>query len=254
MVFSPALWQYSNNNSAGDGFFNYFLIYKSCDISMNIENTLQIISESIERVRVTSPIAANNITILAASKNQPIELIEQAIKAGIVCFGENRVQEVQEKWVAIKQLHPNIHLHLIGQLQTNKVKQALSLFDVIQTLDREALAEAIAGIRDCGFGIREKKFYIQVNTGKEPQKAGVLPENADEFIVFCRKLELPIVGLMCVPPVSQPPAPHFALLREIALRNNLSELSMGMSDDFEVAVRMGSTCVRIGTALFGKRE
>lgn len=221
---------------------------------MNIANKLQVLNETIEKVRVTSPIAAASVTLLAASKTQSVEVIEEAIEAGIICFGENRVQEAQEKWGEIKKKHPYVQLHLIGALQTNKVKQALSLFDVIQTLDRVSLAEEIARIRDLGLEIEEKKFYIQVNTGKEPQKNGVFPENADEFIAFCRKLELNIVGLMCVPPVNQPSAPHFALLREIALRNNLSELSMGMSDDFEVAVRMGSSCVRLGTAFFGKRE
>jgi pyridoxal phosphate enzyme (YggS family) len=220
---------------------------------MNIANIRQTLTTTIEQARMSSPIAASSINLLAASKTQSVPVIEEAIAAGITCFGENRVQEAQEKWVHIKKSHPNVQLHLIGQLQTNKVKKALSLFDVIQTLDRVALAEELARLRDSGFGIQEKKFYIQVNTGKEPQKTGILPENADEFIAFCRNLELPIVGLMCVPPTSQPSAPHFALLRQIALRNNLSELSMGMSSDFENAVRMGSTCVRIGTVLFGKR-
>lgn len=224
---------------------------------MNIANKLEILIESIEKVRAASPIAAASVTLLAASKTQSVEVIEEAIAAGITCFGENRVQEAQEKWQEIKKRHPHVQLHLIGALQTNKVKQALALFDVIQTLDRVALAEAIATELKKytqNSALKTQHFYIQVNTGKEPQKAGVFPENADEFIAFCRKLELPVVGLMCVPPVDQPSAPHFALLREIALRNNLSELSMGMSDDFESAVRMGSSCVRLGTVLFGKRE
>lgn len=221
---------------------------------MILADKLVIIRESIEKARVSSPIASRDTTLLAASKTQPASIIEEAIAAGIDCFGENRVQEAQEKWAGLKEKHKNIKLHLIGQLQTNKVKQALELFDVIQTLDREGLADSIARVRDSGFRIQEKQFYMQVNTGKEPQKAGVFPENADEFIAYCRKLNLPVVGFMCVPPVDQPSAPHFALLREIALRNNLSKLSMGMSDDFEVAVRMGSTCVRLGTALFGERK
>lgn len=222
--------------------------------NMNIANTLQILAETIEKARAASPIAAAGVTLLAASKTQPVTVIEQAIEVGITCFGENHVQEAQEKWQEIKKRHPHVRLHLIGRLQTNKVKLALSLFDVIHTLDRETLAEACAGILQSGNRKRKPEFYIQVNTGKEAQKAGVFPENADEFIVLCRKLELPVIGLMCVPPVSQPPAPHFALLREIAIRNNLPGLSMGMSDDYVVAVRMGSSCVRIGTALFGKRE
>lgn len=221
---------------------------------MILADKLVIIRESIEKARVSSPIASRDTTLLAASKTQPASIIEEAIAAGIDCFGENRVQEAQEKWAGLKEKHKNIKLHLIGQLQTNKVKQALELFDVIQTLDREGLADSIARVRDSGFRIQEKQFYMQVNTGKEPQKAGVFPENADEFVTYCRNLDLPVVGFMCVPPVDQPSAPHFALLREIALRNNLSKLSMGMSDDFEVAVRMGSTCVRLGTALFGERK
>lgn len=220
---------------------------------MNLADKLTIIRESIENARVSSPIAARDISLLAASKTQPVSVIEEAIKSGISCFGENRVQEAQEKWAGLKDKHKNVKLHLIGQLQTNKVKQALELFDVIQTLDRKALAEAIAKARDSGLRIQGKEFYIQVNTGKEVQKSGVFPENADEFIAHCRKLDLPVIGLMCVPPVAQPPAPHFALLRDIAVRNGLSQLSMGMSDDFEVAVRMGSSCVRLGTALFDDR-
>jgi len=146
-------------------------------------------------------------------------------------------------------------LHLIGPLQTNKVKQALALFDVIQTIDRPKLADAIAGIRDSGFWIHDKRFFIQVNIGKEPQKAGVMPEEADALIAYCKStLQLPVVGLMCVPPNHQPSAPHFAMLREMALRNGLKELSMGMSDDYETAVRMGSTCVRLGRVLFGERN
>lgn len=220
---------------------------------MDLASKLAIIRQSIENARISSPIAAPGVTLLAASKTQPASVIEEAIKAGINCFGENRVQEAQEKWPELKRLYNNVELHLIGTLQTNKVKQALELFDVIQTLDRKGLAEEIARLKAQGLGLKEQKFYIQVNTGKEPQKAGVFPENADEFIDYCRKLNLPVVGLMCVPPVDQPPAPHFALLREIAMRNGLPQLSMGMSDDFEVAVRMGSTCVRLGTALFGAR-
>lgn len=221
---------------------------------MKIAENKKILAESIESAKESSPIAAREIMLLAASKGQPASAIEEAIAAGIGYFGENRVQEAQDKWPELQKKHPQVKLHLIGPLQTNKVKQALALFDVIQTLDREALAEEVVRLRDSGFGIRGKHFYIQVNTGEEPQKAGVLPEKADGFINFCRKLELPVVGLMCVPPADQPPAPHFALLREIALRNGLEKLSMGMSNDFEAALRMGSTCVRIGTALFGHRD
>jgi pyridoxal phosphate enzyme (YggS family) len=190
-------------------------------------------------------------------------MIEEAIAAGITCFGENRVQEAQEKWggsEGLKKKYPHIKLHLIGALQTNKVRQALELFDVIQTLDRVALADAIARHKVLGLRLEGKTFYIQVNTGEEPQKAGILPENADGFISYCvHDLHLPVAGLMCVPPTNQPPAPHFALLREIAkrnnlLQNNLHDLSMGMSDDFETAIRMGATCVRVGSGIFGERK
>lgn len=237
-------------------------------MGMNLEEKLSLIRQSIENAQVSSPISAPGITLLAVSKTQPVAIIEEAIAAGISCFGENRVQEAQEKWVGLKDKY-KVKLHLIGPLQTNKVRQALELFDVIQTLDRESLALALSaelkkslesGVLSLGKNnktqnskLKTHSFYIQVNTGKEPQKAGILPENADGFISYCRNLELPVVGLMCVPPVEQPPAPHFALLREIAMHNNLSEISMGMSDDFEVAVRMGSSCVRLGTILFGKR-
>lgn len=216
---------------------------------MNIENNIATITHSIYKVKEASQVARADVVLLAASKSQSMEAIEEAIKAGVTCFGENRVQEAQSKWVLLKQKYPHIKLHLIGALQTNKVKQALALFDVVQTLDRVGLAEAIA-VAD----FHGKQFYIQVNTGEEPQKSGVLPQDADEFIDYCvNKLKLPVVGLMCVPPADQPPAPHFALLRSIAIRNNLSELSMGMSDDFETAIRMGSSLVRVGSALFGER-
>lgn len=240
------------------------------DAIMNIMERKQELTATIEKARLSSPIASQNITLLAASKTQPAPIIEQAVEAGITDFGENRVQEAREKWPELKKKYPHIKLHLIGPLQTNKVRQALSLFDVIQTIDRLELAEEISSELKKGLekgvpGAEKEKytqnstlkthsFYIQVNTGKEPQKAGVSPENADEFINLCKSLGLPIVGLMCLPPVDQPPAPHFALLRQIALRNQLNGLSMGMSSDFEEAVRMGSTCVRVGTALFGGRS
>ena len=215
--------------------------------------TLIQIQRMMEASRSGSALAANHSILLGASKGQSAETIEQFIDAGLTNFGENRVQEAMEKWPSLKKRHPHVTLHLIGPLQTNKVKEALELFDVIQTLDRPKLAEAIARIRDSGFGIQEKQFYVQVNTGEEPQKAGVSPKEANEFIGYCKNLGLNIVGLMCVPPAGDMPAPHFALLRKLAMDNGLRELSMGMSSDFETAIRMGSTCVRVGTALFGER-
>lgn len=216
---------------------------------MDIRANITAINDTIYKAREMSPLARADITLLAASKSQTIEVIEQTILAGITCFGENRVQEAESKWVELKQKYPHIKLHLIGALQTNKVKQALELFDVVQTLDRISLAEAIASMNFNG-----KQFYIQINTGEEPQKSGVLPQDADNFIYYCiNELKLPVVGLMCVPPADQPTAPHFALLRSIAVGSNLQNLSMGMSGDFETAIRMGSSLIRIGSALFGER-
>ncbi len=223
---------------------------------MNIATRLTPIQTAISKAKQGSALAATDITLMAACKSQSAAIIEEAITAGISVFGENRVQEAEEKWPAIRARHPEVALHLIGGLQSNKTGQALALFDIIQTLDRPKLADAIAREADWakgGEGVRTKHLFIQVNTGKEPQKSGVTPEEADDFIRYCQTLHLPVAGLMCVPPENQPPAPHFALLRAIAVRNGLRELSMGMSDDYDVAVRMGSSCVRIGRALFGER-
>ena len=175
-----------------------------------------------------------------------------ALDTGHRVFGENRVQEAAGKWPALRARYPDIVLHLIGPLQTNKVKDAVALFDVIETVDREKLARALAD----EFGRQGKRpdCYIQVNTGEEPQKAGVLPADIDGFIALCRdELGLPVRGLMCIPPVGEPPAPHFALLAEIAERHDLPVLSMGMSGDYEIAIAIGATHVRVGTAIFGER-
>jgi len=233
---------------------------------MTIRANIAQITATLEKARQNSPLAAPVITILGASKGQNASRIEEGVAAGLTVFGENRVQEAYEKWPELKKKHPNLQLHLIGPLQTNKIKDALSLFDVIQTVDRPKLAEALAQVMGGGRGVEgqnkttlrashaTRHLYIQINTGEEPQKAGILPQDADHFIEDCiSRLKLPIVGLMCVPPADQPPPPHFAMLREIAKRHGLKELSMGMSGDFDVAARMGSSCVRIGTALFGAR-
>jgi PLP dependent protein len=220
---------------------------------MQIVSRLAEISARIQKSRGNAPLAAPQTELMGASKGQPEAAIEEAIKAGLSLYGENRVQDARDKWPAIKNRHPHVELHLIGPLQSNKAKEALELFDAIQTVDRVKLVDEIAKIHDSDGIIKTKKFFIQVNTGKEPQKAGVIPEEADQLIEYCKKRGLPLVGLMCVPPAEQPAPPHFALLREIALRHGLNELSMGMSGDFETAIRMGSTCVRIGTALFGER-
>ena len=193
------------------------------------------------------------VALVAVSKTHGPPVIRAAIAAGQRVFGENRVQEAEAKYPALKAAHPDLALHLIGPLQTNKVGDAVALFDAIETVDRPKLAEALA--REMARSGRRIPCFIQVNTGEEKQKAGVLPAEADGFIVACReRYALPIVGLMCLPPLEEEPSPHFALLREIARRHGLAGLSMGMSGDFETAVRLGATHVRVGTAIFGERQ
>ena len=192
------------------------------------------------------------VTLVAVAKTHGPEAVAAALAQGQRVFGENRVQEAQGKYPALKAAHPDLQLHLIGPLQSNKAKDAVALFDVIETVDRPKLAEALAqAMEKLG---RRPLCYIQVNTGEEPQKAGVLPADADAFIAACReRYRLPIRGLMCIPPADQEPSPHFALLREMARRHDLPDLSMGMSGDFEIAIRLGATHVRVGTAIFGAR-
>jgi pyridoxal phosphate enzyme (YggS family) len=193
------------------------------------------------------------VTLVAVSKTQPADAVRAALTAGQRIFGENRMQEALGKFPALRHEFPDLALHLIGPLQTNKVKDAVLHCDVIETVDRPRLAEALA--REMARSGRRPLCFIEVNTGNEPQKAGISPEAADSFIRDCRdRLELPIEGLMCVPPEHEEPALHFALLREIARRNGLSQLSMGMSADFETAIRFGATHVRVGTAIFGARR
>ena len=193
-----------------------------------------------------------DITLVAVSKIHDAGAVSTAIAAGQRVFGENRVQEAQGKYPALKAAHSDLVLHLIGPLQTNKVKDAVALFDVIESVDRPKLAEALA--REMERTGRSIRCFVQVNTGEEPQKAGVLPAAADAFIKDCReRWRLPVEGLMCIPPLDQEPSPHFALLREMARRHGLPELSMGMSADYEVAIRLGATHVRVGTAIFGER-
>jgi PLP dependent protein len=193
------------------------------------------------------------VSLIAVSKTQPAEAVREALRAGQRLFGENRVQEGLAKFPGLRREFPDLVSHLIGPLQTNKVRDAVAHFDVIETVDRLRLAEAIA--REMERTGRRPSCFIEVNTGEEAQKAGVLPEAADDFIAECRdRLGLPIVGLMCIPPEREEPALHFALLREIARRNSLNGLSMGMSADFETAIRFGATHVRVGTAIFGARR
>ena len=192
------------------------------------------------------------VTLVAVSKTHPPERIEAVIAAGHRIFGENRVQEAASKYPALKAAWPDLRSHLIGPLQSNKARDAVRLFDVIETLDRPKLARALATAMDQEG--RRPVCYVQVNTGEEPQKSGVAPGEADALIALARdELGLPVEGLMCIPPLDEEPALHFALLREIARRNGLSILSMGMSADFETAIRFGATHVRVGTAIFGPR-
>jgi hypothetical protein len=192
------------------------------------------------------------VTLLAVSKTHAAEAAHILLKAGQQDFGENRVQEAQGKWPALKGAFPKIRLHLIGPLQTNKVRDAVALFDAIETVDRPRLAEALA--REMERAGRRLDCYIEINVGAEPQKAGVLPNAADAFIDDCRtRLALPVVGLMCIPPDGEDAAPYFHMLTGIAARHGLTRLSMGMSGDFEKAIAAGSTEVRVGTAIFGAR-
>jgi PLP dependent protein len=196
---------------------------------------------------------ADAVSLVAVSKTHPEAAVRAALAAGTRVFGENRVQEALAKFPQLRGDFPDLELHLIGPLQTNKVRDAVAHCDVIETVDRPRIAEALA--REMERSGRRLPCYIEVNTGEEPQKAGIVPGGADDFIRDCRdRLGLSIAGLMCIPPEHEEPALHFALLREIAKRNGLAVLSMGMSADFETAIRFGATHVRIGTAIFGARR
>ena len=206
----------------------------------------------IARAEADHGYASGSVTLVAVSKTMMASRIRPALEAGQRVFGENRVQEAKEKWPALREAFPGVELHLIGPLQTNKVREAIALFDVIETLDRPRLASALAEERDRGASL--PRLLLQVNTGAEPQKAGILPEEADAFLENCREVwNLPVEGLMCIPPADQPPSPHFALLEQIARRNGLSVLSMGMSADYDAAIQLGATHVRVGSAIFGSR-
>jgi pyridoxal phosphate enzyme (YggS family) len=193
-----------------------------------------------------------DVTLVAVSKTHGADRVRELLEVGQRVFGENRVQEAEEKFPALKAQYPDLELHLIGPLQTNKAREAVALFDVIESVDRERLAAVLA--KEMERQLRRPDCYIQVNTGEEPQKAGVLPSQLDAFVVACRDMhKLPVVGLMCIPPVNEEPALHFALLAKMAARNGLTKVSMGMSADYETAVRLGATHVRVGSALFGAR-
>jgi pyridoxal phosphate enzyme (YggS family) len=218
---------------------------------MSIPDNLAAILARIQAARKAALHPAAQTRLVAVSKTVEEPSIRAALAAGQRLFGENRVQEAQAKFPALKQAHPDLELHLIGPLQTNKVKEAVALFDCIETLDRTKLADALAAERDRSG--KCPKLLVQVNTGEEPQKAGVLPRETGALIAHARKLNLPVEGLMCIPPLNQDHAPHFALLFKLARDHDLRDLSMGMSEDFEMAIRFGATYVRVGTAIFGAR-
>ncbi len=196
--------------------------------------------------------APGSVKLIAVSKVQPLERVEAVLEAGHRLFGENKVQEAVGKWPDFRARYPGTEVHLIGPLQTNKARQAMELFEAIHSVDRPKLAATLARLaQEMG---RCPDLFVQVNTGEEPQKAGAMPGEADAFVAECRALDLPVVGLMCIPPVDEEPALHFALLAKIAARNGLTGLSMGMSDDFECAISQGATHVRVGSAIFGARD
>ena len=224
----------------------------SCAVAQNIGTIRNKISEATLAYQTQTGID-RPVTLVAVSKRQPDDRIDAALTAGQRVFGENRVQEAYGRWAHRREFYADLKLHLIGPLQTNKVSDAVTLFDVIEVVDRPKLAKAL-GVEMTRQN-RQLECYIQVNTGEEEQKSGIAPEEADDFIVYCRDEEkLKITGLMCIPPVYEEASMHFALLKTIAERNRIFTLSMGMSDDFETAIAFGANSVRIGSAIFGQRE
>jgi hypothetical protein len=220
--------------------------------SANSPPGLSAVEEDIARACKEARRDRSSITLVAVSKTFNADAIGPVIEAGQRTFGENRVQEAKAKWPALLSTYRGIGLHLIGPLQSNKAREAVALFDAIHSVDRPSLCEALA--REFKSQQRRPQLFVQLNTGEEPQKAGVAPAEADDFIAGCReKYGLPISGLMCIPPVHDAPAPHFALTAKIAARNGLKNLSMGMSADFAIAISLGATHVRIGSAIFGNR-
>ena len=214
--------------------------------------TLSVINSKIEKAEKASGRAIGSTQLIAVSKVQPNERVLNVLEKGHTIFGENKVQEALSKWLMFRENFSNIKVHLIGPLQSNKVKQAVELFDTIHTVDRMKLAQKLSNeIQAQG---KAPEMFIQINTGEEEQKSGIIPSEADQFIADCISLDLPIKGLMVIPPINEEPSLHFSLLRKIARRNGLTGLSMGMSSDFESAVAMGATHIRVGSAIFGERN
>jgi PLP dependent protein len=219
-----------------------------------IKENIETIKAAIEETHKNSNFSELPVPkLIAVSKKQNEEKVIEALEAGQKYFGENRVQEAEQRWTSKIKQYKNLQIRLIGPLQTNKVKQALNLFDVIETIDREKLARQIA--KEFNDNVKTKSFYIQINTGSEIQKSGIEPIQSDDFIKYCKEdLKLPIVGLMCIPPLKEEPSMHFALLKKISERNHIDELSMGMSSDFKEAIKFGATSVRVGSSIFGDRD
>ena len=223
------------------------------DDAKSIKQNLDAVHDRIAAAAAAAGRDPDEITLVAVGKTKPAAAIEAALDAGQRVFGENRVQEAEAKFPDLKARYPDLALHLIGPLQSNKARNAVALFDVIETVDRPKLVRALA--KEMSALGRRPSCYVQVNTGEEPQKAGVPPAEADDFIALARdQAGLPVEGLMCIPPLDEEPALHFALLREIAGRQGLGALSMGMTADFETAIQFGATHVRVGTAIFGARD
>jgi PLP dependent protein len=221
-------------------------------LTEHLPSGLAAVEEAVARACRDARRDRASVTLIAVSKTFDADAIVPVITAGQRMFGENRVQEAKAKWPGLMSAYPGIALHLIGPLQSNKAKEAVALFDAIHSVDRPSLCEALA--REFRSQTRRPQLFVQLNTGEEPQKAGIAPTEADGFIASCReKYGLEISGLMCIPPVNDAPAPHFALTAKIAARNGLKNLSMGMSADFAVAIQMGATHVRVGSAIFGHR-
>ena len=220
--------------------------------SMNPESRIAAVREEIVRACRDAERDPSTVTLVAVSKTVTPDAIEPVIAAGLRVFGENRVQEAKAKWPPLVARHSGLELHLVGALQSNKAKEAVALFDAIHSVDRESLADALG--KEIAKQSRRPLLFVEINTGAEPQKGGVLPEQADAFLAACRDRHgLAVSGLMCIPPHNEVPAPHFALTAKIARRNGLPLLSMGMSADFATAIAFGATHVRVGTAIFGER-
>ena len=214
--------------------------------------SLAEITDRIQKAEIAAGREQGSTKLIAVSKVQPNERVESVLSEGHRLFGENKVQEAAGKWPDFREKFDGVSVHLLGPLQTNKARQAMELFEAIHSVDRPKLANTLARLaQELGHC---PDLFVQVNTGEEPQKAGILPSDADAFIQTCRELDLPVVGLMCIPPVEEEPSLHFALLAKIAARNGVEGLSMGMSGDFERAVALGATHVRVGSAIFGARD